>query len=286
MEKILIVEDERILAIGMKRKLESAGYAVTGITSSGAEAIENVKKNNPDLILMDIVLKGDMDGIEAAQRIINDYNLPVIYLTAYADDEILERAMVTEPYGYLLKPSNLSELKANIKMALYKHRLENKRKESMKNRVMDDYYQFIIQGMDKSRHCSEMEMRDTLIEAFEKSFEDKMKPEFEKELKNRELHVSDDDTIGLFEAYLSWISGLFAGLGIKNKIRSENDSWYLEFFNCSWKEYSTKNPVFCINCSAMVKCSFKWVNMQGTVSQVSRIAGNSPRCSFKFSSVP
>jgi len=127
--KVLIVEDERILAIGMKHKLESAGYAVTGIASSGKEAIENAKKTNPNLVLMDIVLKGHMDGIEAAQQIINLYNIPVIYITAYADDEILERAMITEPYGYLLKPFNLSELKANIKMALYKHKAEIKRKE-------------------------------------------------------------------------------------------------------------------------------------------------------------
>ena len=115
MNKVLIVEDERILAIGMKRKLESAGYTVTGIASSGEEAIANTKETIPDLVLMDIVLKGCMDGIETAGHIINLYNVPIIYITAYADEKIMERAMITEPYGYLLKPFNLSELKANIK---------------------------------------------------------------------------------------------------------------------------------------------------------------------------
>ncbi|OEC85361.1 MULTISPECIES: methanogen output domain 1-containing protein [Methanobacterium] len=280
--KVLIVEDERILAIGMKRKLENAGYTVTGTASSGEEAIENVKETRPDLVLMDIVLKGDMDGIEAAQQIINLYNIPVIYITAYADEEILERAMVTEPYGYLLKPFNPRELKANIKMAIYKHKAETERKELMKNRVMEDYYQFMIQGMNESKYNSEMDVKNTLLKTFEKSFEDKMKPEFEKELKNKGLDIYGDNIILLFETYLSWISELFTSFGIKNKIRSENDSWYLEFFNCPWSEYSIKNKVFCINCNAMVNCSFKWINIQGDVCRISSIANNSPKCSFKF----
>ena len=280
--KVLIVEDERILAIGMKRKLENAGYTVTGTASSGEEAIENVKKTSPDLVLMDIVLKGDMDGIEAAQQIINLYNIPIIYLTAYADEEILERAMITEPYGYLLKPFNLNELKANIKMALYKHKSEIKRKELMKNRIMEDYYQFMIDGIDKSEYYNKVDIRNILLETFERSFEEKMKPEFEKGLKNNGVDISDDDTVLLFEVYLSWISKIFTNFGIKNKIRSENDSWYLEFFNCPWNAYSVKNKIFCINCNAMVSCSFKWMNIQGDVCMVSSIADKSSKCSFKY----
>jgi FOG: CheY-like receiver len=283
--RVLIVEDERILAIGMKRKLENAGYIVTGTASSGEEAVENVKETNPDIVLMDIVLKGNMDGIEAAHRIINLYNIPVIYITAYADEEILERAMITEPYGYLLKPFNLSELRANIKMALYKHKLETERKELIKNRVMDDYYQFMINGMGELEY-HQHDVKNTLLKTFEESFEGKMKPKFEKELKNKGLDISNDDTVLLFEAYLSWISKFFLGLGIKNKIRSEYDSWYLEFFNCPWNAYSVKNKVFCINCSAMVSCSFKWVNIQGGVCRVSSIADSSQKCSFEFYSTP
>ena len=284
--KVLIVEDERILAIGMKRKLENAGYTVTGTASSGEEAIKNVKETSPDLVLMDIILKGYMDGIEAAQQIINLYNIPVIYITAYADEEILERAMVTEPYGYLLKPFNPRELKANIKMALYKHKAETERKELIKNRVMEDYYQFMINGIDESKYHSGSDVRNTLLKTFEKSFEDKLKPEFEKELRDNGLNISKDDIVLLFEAYLSWISKLFTSFGIKNKIRSENDSWYLEFFNCAWSAYSVKNKVFCINCNAMVSCSFKWMNIQGDVCMVSSISDSSSKCSFKFYSNP
>ncbi len=143
--KILIVEDEKILAIGLKRKLENLGYAVTGLASSGAEAIESVKKIQPHLVLMDIVLKGAMDGIEAAKFIVNFYDIPVIYLTAYADEEILARAEKTCPYGYILKPYKDDELKANIKMAIYKHNVQ-------REKVMDfeDVYHDVTRFLDEN----------------------------------------------------------------------------------------------------------------------------------------
>ena len=118
--KIMIVEDEKILAMGLKRKLEKLGYLITDTASSGQEALGKVAKNLPDLVLMDIVLKGDMDGIETAEELVKLYNLPIIYTTAYADDDIIQRAALTRPYGYLLKPFKEREVKANIEMAIHK----------------------------------------------------------------------------------------------------------------------------------------------------------------------
>ena len=123
--KILVVEDENILALGLKKKLEKLGYIVTGIANSGSETINKVNENEPDLILMDIVIKGDIDGIETAAELNKSFSIPIIYLTAYADDEILKRAARTEPYGYILKPYKEKELKANIEMALYRKKSEN-----------------------------------------------------------------------------------------------------------------------------------------------------------------
>ncbi len=127
MEKIniLVVEDENILALGLKKKLENLGYAVTGMADSGDETFRQIEANLPDLILMDIVIKGEMDGIETAAKLKKSYSIPVIYLTAYADDEILKRAARTEPYGYILKPYKEKELKANIEMAIYRKKSEN-----------------------------------------------------------------------------------------------------------------------------------------------------------------
>jgi two-component system, response regulator PdtaR len=122
--KILVVEDESILALGLKKKLENLGYIVTDIAASGPETIKMVAQNKPDIIMMDIVLKGDMDGIETAAKLNKTESIPVIYLTAYADDEILKRAATTEPYGYILKPYKEKELKANIEMTIYRKKAE------------------------------------------------------------------------------------------------------------------------------------------------------------------
>ena len=122
--KILIVEDESILALGLKKKLENLEYSVTDIAASGIETFNKVSANKPDLILMDIVIKGDIDGIETAAELNKTESIPVIYLTAYADDEILKRAATTEPYGYILKPYKEKELKANIEMAIYRKKSE------------------------------------------------------------------------------------------------------------------------------------------------------------------
>lgn len=129
--QILIVEDELLIAKGLARKLKSLGYTVVGIVSSGIAAIEKVAETNPDLVLMDIVIKGDMDGIETAAKIHEQYGTPVIYLTAYADDSTLERAESTGSYGYLLKPFKEREVHAAIRMALKRYEQEVQVKESL-----------------------------------------------------------------------------------------------------------------------------------------------------------
>ncbi|VVB65235.1 Chemotaxis protein CheY [uncultured archaeon] len=124
---VLIVEDEGILAIELKEKLERLCYNVPSIASSGEEAIEMALRYKPDLILMDIVLKGEMDGIGAANKIRSILKVPVIYLTAYADNDTVNRAKTTEPFGYLIKPYNEKELQIALEMALYKHTMEKLR---------------------------------------------------------------------------------------------------------------------------------------------------------------
>ena len=123
--KIMVVEDTYIVAKDLKDSLRELGYSVTEITDSGKEAIQFAEKNKPDIILMDIKLKGGMDGIEAATIIKDHYNIPIIYLTAYADEYTLQRAKRTEPSGYIIKPYKKEELHSAIEMALYKQKMEN-----------------------------------------------------------------------------------------------------------------------------------------------------------------
>jgi len=118
---ILIVEDELLIAKSLAQKLEKLGYQIADIVSSGADAIQRAGELEPDLILMDIVIKGDIDGIETAVIINQELDIPIIYTTAYADDETLQRAEKTGSYGYLLKPFKQRELHATIKIALSKH---------------------------------------------------------------------------------------------------------------------------------------------------------------------
>ncbi len=130
MTQILVVEDDRIVAESIRRSLQNLGYAVPAIVDNGKEAIKKAEEYKPDLVLMDIVLWGEMDGIEAAMQIHSRFNIPAIYLSAYSDEKKLERAKITEPFGYIIKPFDTKELHTTIEMALYKQEMEKKVKES------------------------------------------------------------------------------------------------------------------------------------------------------------
>ncbi len=122
--KILIVEDEFIIAADIEEKLRKAGFTVVGISYSGEDAIEKVKKKKPDLVLMDIQLSGDMDGIEAANEITHKYKIPVIYLTSHTDSLTFSKAMKAEPDNYLIKPFDENELKSAIEISLFQNNLK------------------------------------------------------------------------------------------------------------------------------------------------------------------
>ncbi|MFC1574092.1 PAS domain S-box protein [Candidatus Latescibacterota bacterium] len=122
--KILIVEDEYLTAKSIEKDLENHDYSVTG-----RDAIKQVKKHEPDLILMDIKLKDNMNGIEVADKIRKKYDIPIIYITAHDDTDYLEKAKITYPFGYLMKPIRKKQLLLTIEMALYKHNLDKENEE-------------------------------------------------------------------------------------------------------------------------------------------------------------
>ncbi len=128
--RILVVEDECIVALDIKERLESLGYDVPTTVAAGEKAIEQAGLLRPDLVLMDIHLQGQMDGIEAADQIRRQFGIPVIYLTANADHRTVERAKFTQPFGYVIKPFEERELHTTIEVALYKHQSEHRLKES------------------------------------------------------------------------------------------------------------------------------------------------------------
>ncbi|MCK5111151.1 MAG: response regulator [Arcobacteraceae bacterium] len=123
--KILIVEDETIVALDIKSAIKRLGFEVTNIVANYDDAINSVKKNEPDVILMDINLRNSKDGIETAYDIQKIKNIPIIYLTAYSDDDMINRAIATNPVAYLLKPFKIKELKSTIHLGLYKVNQQN-----------------------------------------------------------------------------------------------------------------------------------------------------------------
>ena len=127
--KMLIVEDESVVAMDIQRGLTTLGYPRPELAASGTEALEKASELRPDLVLMDIRLHGDLDGIDAAEQIRSNLGIPVVYLTAYADDKTVERATKTQPYGYILKPFRERELGTAIEVALYNHQMEKEFKQ-------------------------------------------------------------------------------------------------------------------------------------------------------------
>jgi len=131
--RIMIVEDEWIAAEDTRNRLQDLGYSVSSLASTGKEAIQRAEEDKPDLVVTDIVLEGEMDGIEVAKQIYARFGIPFIYLTAYADDKILERIKITEPFGYIVKPFTDEDLTIAIELALYKHKAEGKRRKQIQD---------------------------------------------------------------------------------------------------------------------------------------------------------
>ena len=130
---VLLVEDESIVAKDIQLSLKRLGNNVLGIENTGEKAISSARKLDPDIIIMDIMLKGKINGIEASEKIRKEQNIPIIYLTAYADENTLSKAKITEPYAYIIKPYKEIDLHTSIEMALYKH---SKELEILKERDM------------------------------------------------------------------------------------------------------------------------------------------------------
>jgi CheY-like chemotaxis protein len=141
---VLIVQDELIIARDIRKSLENDGLGVTGQTDSAKAAVKLVRDLHPDLVLMDIGLKGEMDGIEAARQIQTRFDLPVIFLTASADQSTLDRLRQVEPYGYFLKPYRERELVIAIEMAVTKHAME------MNLRDSQERYELAVRGADRA----------------------------------------------------------------------------------------------------------------------------------------
>ena len=168
-EKILIVEDEFAVAEETAKMIEYLGYSVAGVTPSGEEAVTLALAHTPDLILMDIRLNGAMDGIEAAEQISKKADIPIIYLTAYSDEETLQRAKKTQPSGYLLKPFRMHELNVLIDITLYKNTMKKLlRQKEQSYQLLFETSNDAIFIFSKDAHIIEVNKRACLLTGYDK----------------------------------------------------------------------------------------------------------------------
>lgn len=136
---VLVVEDESIVSKDIQNTLTKLGYQVIGTASTGEKALSIVQSESPDIVLMDIMLKGDLNGIEVAKIIKAKHNIPVVFLTAYADEATLNKAKLAEPYGYIIKPFKEQDLHATIEMGLYKYEKDQEIATSTNNPVKVEF---------------------------------------------------------------------------------------------------------------------------------------------------
>jgi two-component system, LytTR family, response regulator LytT len=158
---IFIVEDESIVAKDIQNSLTKLGYNVVGFANNGKDAIEKITELMPDLVLMDIMIKGGLTGIEVSEKIKEKMNVPVIFLTAYADEGTLSRAKITEPYGYILKPFKEIDLHSTIEMAVYKHQ-----KDSALLKERDFLYSLVENKDDKSKDILFVKSNSRLVKVY------------------------------------------------------------------------------------------------------------------------
>ncbi|PBQ32121.1 DNA-binding response regulator [Sphingobacteriaceae bacterium] len=163
MEKlnIFIVEDESIVAKDIQNSLTKLGYNVIGFANNGKDAIDKITELMPDLILMDIMIKGPLTGIEVSEKIKEKMNVPVIFLTAYADEGTLSRAKITEPYGYILKPFKEIDLHSTIEMAVYKHQ-----KDSALLKERDFLYSLVENKDEKAKDILFVKSNSRLVKVY------------------------------------------------------------------------------------------------------------------------
>ena len=249
--KIMIVEDDRIVAKDIENTLKDLGFYISSIVSSGEEAIDKIKEKSPDLVLMDIVLKGEMDGIEAASHIRTQFNIPVVYLTAHADKDLLQRVKITESFGYILKPFEGRELNTAVEIALYKHKADKELRKSREQlRNLATYLQSV---REQERTSVAREIHDELAQALtvlrmDISWLGKKLPKDQKTLLNKtkamakltdttiktmkkistELRPGLLDDLGLIAA-IEWQVGEFQNrTGIKYKLTIDPDEIILD----------------------------------------------------------
>lgn len=278
-EKILIIEDENITALEIQNKLEKWGYDVVGTAGSGEEAIQIANENEIELILADIVLRGDMDGIDAVDRISDRYDVPVIYLTAHADNDTFSRAKMTKPSGYVIKPFDDTELKYSIEIALLRNDYADKAVQAKDKERMATVRDFMLSSTPAL--TSQVRIQDTakFLKDFANFFETNMHHKMNRELKlDDDSYKNTDNSRKILTEYIAWVTNMFTNLGY----RIETGSDEFTITECLWSPNVNDNKIYCLMCRAMVELSLNWTDIDVKMFHSYLLGPNPPKCRFSF----
>ncbi len=280
---ILVVEDEGISAIEIQECLQSLGYYVPSTAKTGNEAIQEAFSIKPDLILMDITLKGDMDGIDAATIIKSFMDVPLIYLTALDDVETFNRMIGTNANAYLIKPIEEAELRNNIQLALKNHETRQKELEDEKNASLKDVQIFMRSALPELVTNIPISERSVFLSRFMRLFEQNMKPLFHQYArdygKDPYNNLSEEDKM---KVYLSWIAHLYENLGFKVLTRSRGTLGAMTVKKCSWSPGRPNDVFLCLICQSIMQLTYSWTKLPGRVKEEPTTGMLQSVCKFDY----
>lgn len=282
--KILIIEDETITALELKKNMKQWGYPDPEVVISGEEALEKIEKIDPDLLLVDIKLPGEMSGIKTVQEIKKIKDIPVIYITSFQDKETVKKVSNTNPFSYHLKPLDLSELRINMELALEKYRQNKKADPEMELDRYRDIYQFISTIILPLTSQMPIYKRNQYLIGFSKRFEEIYSFEFKKSIKN-DLKANGNiqkNTEIKINSYLLHLVHLLGDLGFNFQETQNVSEKYLLSSHCPWKMEESPNNFLCLICQLIMKNTMKWADIKGNVLPQSSITNGYKNCIFEF----
>ncbi len=271
--KILVVEDDFITAMEIKHLLESSGYYCYSASSSD-EAFEKAGEIKPDLILMDVKIRGKHDGIKTTMKIKELMDVPVIFLTAYSDHDLLESMKLTRPVACILKPFETNELINNIEIGLYTHNADLTTKKRVLNSGIN-FYAMIGNLLATSLDLNE---KNRFLTVFSSKFEETLKTSFMNEVNILKNNSENNDLC----IYISCLSHLFSNLGFINNRMSNDPKGYMIINKCPWKTNNDTDELFCRVCKTITRLTFSWMDLEGHIILENSFLTNDCFCGFRF----
>jgi response regulator RpfG family c-di-GMP phosphodiesterase len=225
------------------------------------------------------VLRGDMDGIDTVEHISQFFDVPVIYLTAHADGDTFERAKLTRPSGYVIKPFDDTELKYSIEIALLRRDFQYKTNEFEEKERMSTVKDFMLSSTPAFTSQIRIEDTASFLRDFAKFFEDNMKVKFKRELKVQHDLMNDPEYLRKIQSeYIAWIAQMFSNLGYS--IETSADEFRV--VECLWGPKIKDNKIYCLMCKAMAEIALKWTDIDGKIAHSYLLGPNPPRCKFSI----